>query len=1089
MVKNQSKQFNLLNGLFSKKEKDQIPKLPSKEVPDVQNYSKNNGVPKKQEKMGERLGTNMYSTGLKAHKQLLEKYIQDSQKYFQDLDEYKKAYIQLKGNLKDFNQLSQTIADKKQEYSLEMAKYEEVKASYEQNLKEYQELTEKYEKVTDEKDTAHKEFTEQALALKKINEEVQSLIDKKSEKNETFVELKDKLVKEQEVFKAAQSHLDGIVSVYELLKKNYEEKKEVFEEARKKYHHANTIKSDWETLIKDFEKTKANKAKFEKNLISIQEKIKNTEENAKSSKEIYSFVEPSLESLTENFKEHKKAYEETAIAYKKSKETYDTEYEKYSELQSNLEQMNSLSNPSQTVIGYITRDLEVAKNKVDDLAKDFNPLKEKYDLQKSIFEQISQSYKLVKNLVDEKKAKSVISEDSLSKTLEAQKKITMVLEVLKSKYNLLNHQRGQSEEHFRVISQEYEKIETEFQKEQESYSTLKEDYVAFENRYNSTKESYESAKDKLAQTEENIKTVEKAYSEVAGLLRVAKANKESILADFKKSEEALESLTKKKDELDSKVENDFFELDEIYQRGDELYLQLAKQAEGWQGEYSQYSKSYKEVLPEYLKVSEQLDKLNQKYEVIFNEYKALEKSSDTVINQYQQEMQKFNSEQEFYNRVSLEFNRCTELRNNALKKQNEFEVALQNLKGFIFKNNLLTFPIGEATGYNFIDEFNIPEISVDEQNVSLKNRAEFSQWVENYQKLYSILNNVSKELTQALVSYQKQISTFIQVGGKRVTSLGNSEIAYRGTVIESYLEQLSNNFNTWQAEYFKREQAFSLVVKDYKQYLEESIKLNTNIEKMSDSKNGLQEIVNAINSLPNYMDVYSADYRDVQLLADTLGTDVSELTHLRNADELKEIVHKVYFERIQSLIDANLDNTINHFQEIRSSYDQSIANLRKQLDAMEKATGIPTRKIVIESSLPKDLNLKTYFKDALDENVNLLLSTITGSSSLINSVKKISQFKRVKNLLSVNEGGNEIILPESPLHFNEKELEFSLVIASVKNIEAPNKVEKIESTYSKPDKPEGLIEKPSYIEDISKAEKIEKQHQKIDKKEALKALA
>ena len=72
--------------------------------------------------------------------------------------------------------------------------------------------------------------------------------------------------------------------------------------------------------------------------------------------------------------------------------------------------------------------------------------------------------------------------------------------------------------------------------------------------------------------------------------------------------------------------------------------------------------------------------------------------------------------------------------------------------------------------------------------------------------------------------------------------LGNSDIAYRGTNIESYLERLAINFKEWQSEYVKREQVFSLLVKNYRQYLEESVKLNENIARMSESKNGLQEI-------------------------------------------------------------------------------------------------------------------------------------------------------------------------------------------------------------------------------------------------------
>ncbi|WP_259749516.1 hypothetical protein [Lactococcus lactis] len=308
------------------------------------------------------------------------------------------------------------------------------------------------------------------------------------------------------------------------------------------------------------------------------------------------------------------------------------------------------------------------------------------------------------------------------------------------------------------------------------------------------------------------------------------------------------------------------------------------------------------------------------------------------------------------------------------------------------------------------------------------------------------------------------------------------------TNIESYLERLAINFKEWQSEYVKREQVFSLLVKNYRQYLEESVKLNENIARMSESKNGLQEIINAINSLPNYMDIYSTSYRNVELLASALGAEVSDLTHLRNIDELKEIINKVYFEHVLALIDENLENTINHFSEIRSSYDQSIINLRKQLGEMEKITGIPTRKVMIESSLPNDLDLKSYFTGALNENVKQLFSTIISSSSFINSVKKVNQFKRVQNLLSVNEGGNAIILPEVPIAFDKKELEFSLVIATIKNIDAPVKVEKLESAYVKPEKPENLADKPSYVEDIVEVEKIEKQHQKIDT-EPLKALA
>lgn len=1089
-MKKQGRQLNILNGLFLKNTKEQE-KVSSVEIGESQVglNSKDKKIPVRQKEVNVMLGRSAYSEGLRTHKQLLGKYLQNSNKYFEDLAEYKKTYLKLNNNLEAFNQLSNKIVEKKQEYTSEMNQYEELKQKYEKSLKEYQEITLEYKTIAHDKEEAQKKFTEQSEALKNINEEVQDLIDKKSEKNNAFADIKEKLVKESEVFKATESSLNGIVSVYELLKKNYLEKKEIFEESRKKYHHANTIKNDWEMLIKDFEKTKSNKEKFEQNLQSIDEKIKSTEKDANTSKEIYSFVEPSLTAMTEKYKQHKKEYEAAAIAYNISKKSYDAEYAKYTDLKENLKEMNSLKNPSQTIIGYIIRDLDIAKNRVDNLAKDFYPLEEKFKLQKSVFEQISQSYNLVKELVDEKKEKSIVSDKSLTQTLTAQKKITMVLEVLKSKYGLLNHQRGQSQDAFKVISQEYEKLENEFQKEQSSFNNIKDDYVAFETRYNSTKESYETAKENLVQSEENLEIVKKAYSDVAGLLRVAIANKESILEKFKLSEKSLKVLTETKKGLEFEIENNFFILEETYQNGEKLYLQLTEQAHVWQEEYSQYNNYYKELLPEHTKVSGQLVKLNQQYEVIFNDYQTLNKSQEITQTQYQKEMQKYNADQDLYNHVSLEFNHCIDLRNNVLKKDNEFESALNNLNQFIFKNNKLTFPIEEATGFNFIDEFNIPEIEISESSVKLTNKFEFLQWTETYQNLYALVDTISKELTQALTEYQNQLLVFIKVGGKKVTDLGNSDIAYRGTNIESYLERLSINFKEWQAEYAKRERVFALLVKDYRHYLEESIKLNENIAKMSESKNGLQDIVNAINALPNYMDIYSADYRDVQLLAKKLGTEVADLTHFRNVDELKEVINRAYFEHVSALIDANLEDTINHFSEIRSNYDQSIANLKKSLNTLELETAIPTRKIVIESYLPNSLDLKTYFTSALNENVQQLLSTITTSSSFINSVKKVTQFKRVQNLLSVNEGGNAIILPDVPIAFDKKELEFSLVIATIKNIEPPIKVEKLESAYVKPEKPENLADKPSYVEDIVKVEKIKKQHQKIDKKETLKALA
>lgn len=236
-------------------------------------------------------------------------------------------------------------------------------------------------------------------------------------------------------------------------------------------------------------------------------------------------------------------------------------------------------------------------------------------------------------------------------------------------------------------------------------------------------------------------------------------------------------MTDTKEGFEFEVQNNFTALDETYQKGEQLCLNLTEQAKTWHDDYPQYSHSYKTILPEYTKVNSQLEKLSQQYEVVFNDYQNLNKSSEIVQTQYQQEMQRYNADQELYNQVSQEFNHCLDLRNVVLKKDNEFETALNNLNQFIFKNNTLTFPIGEATGSNFIDEFNIPEIEVSESSAKLTNKFELSQWTETYQNLYALVDSISKELKQALTEYQNQLSIFIKVGGKRVIDLGNSDIA------------------------------------------------------------------------------------------------------------------------------------------------------------------------------------------------------------------------------------------------------------------------------------------------------------------------
>ncbi|MCU5753820.1 hypothetical protein OBG91_10400 [Lactococcus lactis] len=130
--------------------------------------SKELGVAIRQKEVSNMVGRSNYSSELRTHKQLLEKYLQHSEKYFNDLAEYKKGYLVLNRSLEDFNQLSQKMADKKEEYTSEMVKYEGIKQKYEQSLKEYQEITEEYENIIQDREVVQRKFEEHSIALKKL---------------------------------------------------------------------------------------------------------------------------------------------------------------------------------------------------------------------------------------------------------------------------------------------------------------------------------------------------------------------------------------------------------------------------------------------------------------------------------------------------------------------------------------------------------------------------------------------------------------------------------------------------------------------------------------------------------------------------------------------------------------------------------------------------------------------------------------------------------------------------------------------------------------------------------------------------------
>lgn len=577
------------------------------------------------------------------------------------------------------------------------------------------------------------------------------------------------------------------------------------------------------------------------------------------------------------------------------------------------------------------------------------------------------------------------------------------------------------------------------------------------------------------------KIIQEAFNDVQNWLKVTVEKMNASEQAHSAAKKDLDAKSDRVQRIEHESENTFHILDENYQVGSEKYRELTEQYTNWASEHKRYTTDFEALNLLHDSASQKFKEMVEQYNRVAGDHEKAVKAKKAISESFNQEFSKYNEEKAYFDSVDPFYRKALELQEIAQKSQKDFEEAVAEMKKFLTGSHGTSFPINESTGFNYVDEYNMPEVLSSNGGEILANKTELNLWFHDYQLIYEKVEKSTVQFSKNLKNYQEQFSLFIKIGGEKVIKLGNPGLAYRGIDVDALLNKLSLRILEWQEEYSKRERAFIPVVKFYQHYLSESEKLNDTITKVSSTEKGLQEMFNLLNSFANYSDIYNPNHRNINVLASILRVDVADLTRPRSNDELKQLVQEKYVNQLQALNNSYLEDFIVYFNRIRANYDLSISQLQNQLRVFERATGISVKEIKIENSLSTTDHIKEYFKRAIEINTRELFSVMSDSSSFVNSLKKVKHFERVINSFVIDDSDNAMSFPEKSITAITNELESSLLISEIVGIDEPVQPEKPEWTYQTLEAPEKLSDKPIFIEDISEPVEMKNQHKALQK--------
>ncbi|MDR0297404.1 MAG: hypothetical protein LBI11_01905 [Streptococcaceae bacterium] len=1015
-----------------------------------------------------------YNQELTRYQKHLETYRQEKTNYDQILNEYELAAHDFQAKLGDFLPDAKEMKDTKGLYDVDLSdynnhrySYNEALAAYDFSRKEQTEVSEKSQTLkiaADSKNAEVESVTEEATKIAETYETAVNVVSTRTQE----------LTEKKADFDAKSTEMEELSDKHQQLTEEINAEKPVFEDLKNRFEYADQLTNEYTTLSDQAKQMQEQEESAQSNFDEIRQVRRTRDDEVEVRAQIDQFSTTPLVALDAIFKDEKQKFETLAAHYDALKARYDQESANFVRIKKNYDDLNQSESINSVALHYVTEEFESAGAAMREIEASYLPVEKDYLKQKTIFEALNKNYMSIKEMASEARVNKEAAQNS---ALEAQRTYAKVEEAYRfvaTENAMLKQNLATKEAQYNEIKDDYDALKWKFEEEKELYEPLSEAFQEAQRALRSAVLQTEKAHGEEQAAESALRLSENALEHVTQELAEAQKNLQQVQKEQQMLVTQNEAIEEKTQEVTRLVEQSLATANERYALTASKFQKVQHDFETFSQKYTNYTPRYHEVSAEFTQISSLYRLSKDEYATLERAYQSFDEHRSYISSLYEKVMSDYAADKDYYDSVYSTYSTVKASREEVLSKKKTFDVAAQNLKAMLVDANSLTFPIYEATGQNYVDRFNLPAVRQTAGNVTLlENKSQLNAWVSLFTSVRETLGHAASELSSALTTYQGDYNAYLSAGGERLRAIETNSVAYAGIDLGHYLAEVDTQVEAWKGDYTEREHAFAALAVAYSDYLDSENQLLNLVATSDGSQGGVQSVVNMINSIPDYLDMYSSTYGDISMLAQHLGVTVQDLTRPRTAPELQALVQENYYNRSVALIQANISGFVQRLNGLRASYETNLTELRRQLGIFSASTGIATNQIQVNSVLNDDINLADYLATGLTRNTEKLQAAVSDISSFVNLVKRSGQLNKVANRTIDSSADTTLVLPDKPIHMSQELLNTEITVNDLRMVPIPIEPDKPTEVEVAPISPTTLADMPEFVENAKSPETIQ----------------
>lgn len=1065
--KSESPEEELKSELENEKE------LESSEIVESESLSSDFFEPSEFKETVQEVTTEDYQIELVHYQEHQKEYRQEKSKYDKILEEYEGAKGTFNDLLIDFSDLTQQIRDAKGLYNVDFEDYNKHKNNYEEVKSAYEAAKEKHQELSKNFLELRNELGLKQIALDNLKKRAQSSAQNYENQIQVYAKNDQIVAQLTHQFDQFQAEFQELFDKFEVLTEKYEAEKPDYDRVKDRYDFATQLKNDYQTLSKQAEQMQIQEEMAEANFNEIKEVRDENQDKVEVSVRVRKFTEEPLSNLDTAFEEEDQKFYELESKYQVVKTQYDEESANFARIKKNYEDLNASENANRVALHYITEEYNSAEEALSKVVKEYKPLNRKYQKEQSVYSAISKNFNTLKTMIDEAQNNVEVSKQAATEAQKTYDKVEEAYNYILTQNGILKQNLATKESQYKDIEDDYVDIVALFEEAKVTFDPLNSEYQAMKEKHDTLELQVFNTRNDVRRAQSVLDQSKESLTALTEQFKIAKTDLEKKQEEIKVSQNHLSELENSVKETSSEIQNNLSRAKELYALANDKYVTIVKRYNDFMSVHTEYTNRYSVIAGEHDKVSSLWRLADEEFEKINQAYRTFEIHGNKVVDLYNTVMKKYRSDKDYYDQVYEEYTKLQKSKQNVIEKKQSFDFAAKNLKTLLVLNGNLTFPIYEATGQNYVDSYNLPSIDKKANGiVILKDKKQLNSWLSTYKPLHDTLNDAASLFSVALDNYSANYESYRQLVETRLPVNEDNEFAYTGIELSHYTQLLEDQVASWQKEYSLREEAFTSLIIAYNDYLDRETQLMNLVATNVSAQGGVQTVINFINSVPDFVDMYSATYGDINSLAQHLDINPSELTKPKSESALIQLLNDNYYHKAVSLIENNLSAFVNNLNALRPNYEQVLDRLRKELKHFEISTGISTNRIDITGVLNDDIDLEAYLNTGLKNNYERLCTAAKGTSSIVNVIRKAGALSKVANRTIDTTADSTLVFPDKPISMSQELLNTEVRIYEPKAIPIPVQPDKPSEATLAPTMPTGLPERPAFIERIEEPEKV-----------------